>query len=135
MSVTQFPDAVEIEGSQDITQLTVQGHTTQTEPLQTWQNSAEDVLSQITGDGRFQVGDDLGMAAPDSLVEAHRDAASTSLPQRGLHTLGRVAGALSTAVQWAVHELELLGSGTISGIHAALRSRLTHSRRVPSRGF
>ena len=107
MPITQFTDGVEIEGSQDITQLKVQGNTPQTAPLQTWQNSAEDMLSQITGDGRFHVGDDLGMATPDALIEAHRDAASPSLPQRGLHTLGRVAGALSAAVQWAVQELEL----------------------------
>jgi hypothetical protein len=127
MPITQFTDAVEIEGSQDISQLTVQGHTTQTEPLQTWQSSAEDVLSRVTGDGRFQVGDDLGMATPDSLIEAHRDAASLSLPQRGLHTLGRIAGILSDAVQWAVHELELVGSEAISGIHSALRARAAHS--------
>jgi hypothetical protein len=127
MSVTQFTDAVEIEGSQDTTQLKVQGHTTQTEPLQTWEDDTGDPLARVTGDGRLQVGDDLGMETPDALIEAHRDDSSVSLPHRGVHTLGRIAGALSDAVQWVVGELEVLGSGAVSGVHSTLRSRLTHS--------
>lgn len=127
MSITHFTDAVEIEGSQDTTQLKVQGHSSQTEPLQSWEDSAGSPLSHITADGRLLVGDDPGLEAPDALVEAHRDITSVSVPQRALNTLGRVTGALGTAVQWVVHELELRGTGGISGLHTALRSRLIHA--------
>lgn len=127
MSITHFTDAVEIEGSQDTTQLKVQGHSSQTEPLQSWEDSAGSPLSHITADGRLLVGDDPGMEAPDALVEAHRDITSVSVPRRALNTLGRVTGALGTAVQWIVHELELRGTGGISGLHTALRSRLIHA--------
>lgn len=118
---------LEVIGQRDDPQLTVQAHTTQTEPLQRWLNSAGDNLAVVTGDGRMQIGSfDLGgaMATDDSLLEAHRDESSL-LPKRALHLLGRISGALSDAVSWVVQELELLGSGGVSGIHTALRARLT----------
>src|SRR5690554_4162962 len=128
MTVTQFTDAVEIEGSQDITQLKVQGHSTQMEPLQVWQDSAEDEQAQLTGDGRRQVGSfDSGMmATDDALIEAHRDENDTGKPKRGLHLLGEVTGMLDSLVSWAVQELVLKGSGGISALHSALRVRLTN---------
>lgn len=125
MSITQFTDGVEIQGSQDVKQLKVQGHSSQTAPLQSWEDSSATELSQITADGRLLVGDDLGSGTPDALIETHRDSAS-SRPPRALHALGRAAGVLSDALQWVVHELELVGSGVISGLHSTLRLRLRH---------
>jgi len=119
-----FTQDVLVDGSQDTTQLRVQGHTTQTDPLQTWEDSAGDPLAQMTDDGRLQIGD-IGMTTPDALIEAHRDDALK--PKRGIHSLGRISGALSDAVSWMVGELELLGSGGVSGLQTALRARLTHS--------
>jgi len=132
MTQQTFTDNVYIDGSQDITQLTVKGHSTQNEPLQAWKNNAGSTLAQITGDGRLQVGDDLGGATPDSLVEAHRADTSSAKPKRGFHALGRIAGTLSEAVKWSVHELELVGSGVVSGIQAALRARATYDNAADS---
>jgi hypothetical protein len=81
MTTTKFTDAVEIEGSQDTTQLKIQDHTSQTEPLQSWEDRSGNTLSRITGDSRLQVGDDLGMEIPDALIEAYRDLSSTTAPQ------------------------------------------------------
>src|SRR5688572_17363124 len=120
-----FNDNVLIDGNQDIEQLRVQGHSTQTDPLQTWESSAAQVLVQVTGDGRMQVGDDL--ATPDALVEAHRAETSTSKPKRGLHSLGKITNLLTDVIAWVVAELELLGTNGVSGLQAALRAKLTHN--------
>ncbi|MEO1643544.1 MAG: discoidin domain-containing protein [Chloroflexota bacterium] len=124
--VTQtFNDDVLIDGSADETQLVVQGHSTQNEPLQEWQDESGNTLAQVSGDGRIQSGD-MSLSTPDALIEAHRDDTST-LPERGIHTLGRIASAITNAIAWAVFELELIGSGAISSLHSAVRARLTHS--------
>lgn len=128
MTQTTFTDNVVIDGSQNITQLTVEGHSTQDEALQTWQDGAQTPLAKVTGDGRLQVGDfePAGtMATDDALIEAHRSDTSTK-PKRGLHTLGRIGGVVSDAITWAVQELELLGGGGVSSLQTALRARLTH---------
>ena len=52
----------EVEGNEDTTQLNVKGHSTQTEPLQTWQDNAGSDLAQVSGDGRVQVGDEPGLS-------------------------------------------------------------------------
>ncbi len=122
-----FNDDVKIDGVQDITQLRVEGHTTQTQPLQTWQNSAGSTLGRVTGDGRLQIGD-LGLSTVDALVEASADLTlPTARPKRGLYSLGKLTGALSDAVAWAVHELKLLGTGGVTGLQTALRAILTHN--------
>src|SRR4030095_218350 len=113
MTQTTFTDNVLVDGSQDIKQLRVQGHTTQNQPLQTWEDSAGTALAQVTGDGRVQAGDDVGLPSPDALIEAHRLETSTAKPKRGFHSLGRVSGTLATLVQWMVGELELRGSTAI----------------------
>ena len=120
MTQTTFTDNVLVDGSQDIKQLRVQGHTTQLQPVQTWEDSAGGTLAQLTGDGRLIVGDDV---TPESLVEAHRLETSTSKPKRGLHSLGQVSGTLATLVQWIVGELELRGSAAIDALHTTLRIR------------
>jgi hypothetical protein len=115
-----------IDGVDNETQLRVQGDTTQTQPLQTWENSAGVAMAQLTGDGRLEVGS-LDMGTPDALIEANRDE-NSSLPQRGIQALGRISGAIANAIAWAVHELELTGTGSVSGLHAALRARLTQKK-------
>lgn len=92
------------------------------------QVTANDNVTIQGDDGRLHVGDDLGFSTDESYIEVHRDnTAPTTKPKRGLHTLGRIGGAISDAVAWLVSELEFPGTGTISGIHSALRARLTHS--------
>ncbi|MGB7340194.1 MAG: hypothetical protein WBC91_14955, partial [Phototrophicaceae bacterium] len=125
MATTNYNDDVIIEGSQDEVQLIVKGNSTQTAALQEWQDSNDNEVAKITTDGRFQSGD-IGLSSDDALIEAHRDEPSP-LPKRGIHSLGRVAGILTTAIAWLVGELELIGTATISSLHTAIRGRLTHS--------
>jgi hypothetical protein len=125
-----FDENVEIQGNQDVTQLLVQGHTSQSQPLQEWQNSAGDPLARVTNDGRVQLGDfdpleQGAMATDDALLEVSRSETS-GRPKRGLHVLGRIGGVLTDAVVWAVHELELIGSSPVSGPKTAMRTRLTN---------
>jgi len=49
MTQTYTEDVV-IDGSSDVTQLTVQGHSAQTEPLQIWEDSAGTDLAQVAED-------------------------------------------------------------------------------------
>lgn len=141
-----FNENVLVDGSQDVQQLRVQGHTAQTEALQTWEDSTgmvqaqvaadgsfqvgsdSNVLAQLTGDGRLQVGDDLGLATPDALIEAHRDANSTPpLPKRGIHSLGRITTLITDLVAWMVAELELLGAAGVASLQTAFRAKVTHN--------
>ncbi|MEO8394457.1 MAG: hypothetical protein ABI700_15800, partial [Chloroflexota bacterium] len=119
-----FNEEVVIAGSADVTQLQVQGYTMQTEPLQSWEDSAGGPLAQMTGDGKFQIGD-LGLSTPDALIEASADLTSASAkPKRGLHAFGRFTGALSDALTWAVQVLELTGTGGVSTLQTALRAEI-----------
>lgn len=116
-----------IDGQLDNIHLRVQGHSTQDEPLQTWEDSAGSALTQVAGDGRVQVGD-LTLGLPDALVEANNDITLPfSGPLQGVQSRGRIQGAISNALAWVVNELELLGSGGVSGLHTALRARLFHN--------
>ncbi len=127
MTQTTFTDNVLVDGSQDTKQLRVQGHTTQTQPLQTWENSGGTPQAQVSGDGNVQIGDDLlGWSTPDALLEAHRGSGSTNKPKRGFHSLGQVSGTLNALVQWIVEELELRGSTAIDALHTALRIRASN---------
>lgn len=120
-----YTDDVIIDGSQDEVQLTVQGHSTQSNPLQEWQDSAGDTLARVTEEGYYQAGD-MTLSTDEALIEAHRDETSP-LAERGIHTLGRLAGILTTSIAWLVGELELVGTAAISSIQTAVRGRLTHS--------
>jgi hypothetical protein len=125
--MTQTLNDVVIQGNQNTTQLKVQGYNPQTEPLQTWQDISTKPLARVAEDGRLQTGD-LELGTPDALVEANASLTLPSTkPQRGVQSLGRLTGALSSAVAWAVHELELLGSGGVSALQTALRAKLTHN--------
>jgi hypothetical protein len=126
MTQKTFTDNVLIDGSQDVEQLRVQGNTTQDQALQTWEDHAGDVLAQVTGDGRLQLGDDLGFSSPDALIEAHRAEASTSKPKRGFHALGQVSDSLTNIAQWIVQELEIWGADSLSALQTALRVRASN---------
>ena len=126
MAQTTYNDNVLIDGSQDIQQLRVQAHTTQNQPLQTWETSAGVVQSQITGDGRVIAGDDLGVATPDALLEAHRAEASTTRPRRGIHSLGQISGTLNSLLQWMVAELEVRGATAMDALHTGFRVRASN---------
>jgi hypothetical protein len=132
MTQTVFTDSVAVQGSVDTPQLIVKGNAAQTNPLQNWQDNANAIKAQVTGDGRLQIGNNLGVGNPaDALIQDNLDVTLPSaLPMSGLHTLGRItatAQALSNAVNWVLHELQLLGTGGVSGLHTAMRARLTHS--------
>lgn len=121
-----FVDNVLIDGAQDTDQLRVQGHSTQTQSLQTWETSAATLLAEMTGDGRLVLGDDLGTATPDSLIEAHRSDTSITKPKRGFHALGQISNTLTEITQWVVQEIEIRGANPLSALHTALRVRATN---------
>jgi hypothetical protein len=123
MTQETFTDNLLIDGSRDVTQLTVEGHSIQDEALQTWQNAAQTPLAKVTGDGRLQIGDfePAGtMATDDALIEAHRDGSSIK-PMRGLHVSG-VVDEQADAVAWSVHELDVSGTNTDLTEAVALRT-------------
>lgn len=121
-----FSENVVIDGASDVIQLRVQGHTTQTQPLQDWEDSSGETLVRVTGDGKIQAGD-LGLSTPTALIEASADLTPvSSMPRRGVHALGRFTGVLTEALTWAVHEFELLGSGGIDTLQTALRAKITN---------
>jgi hypothetical protein len=127
MTQTTFTDNVLVQGSRDIQQLEVKGHSTQTTPLQNWRDNASNLKAQVTGDGRFQIGNNLSGGAPaDALIQANNDVSPSGLTS-GLHTLGRITGTIAGAINWVVHELQLLGTGGVTGIHIASRTKLTQS--------
>lgn len=116
---------LQVEGSEDTTQLEVRGSATQTEPLQEWQDASGEAVARLGADGRMQVGD-LDLDTPDALVEANEAVTlPTDRPLRGIQSLGQISGVISDAIAWAAYELQLLGSGGVSGLHAALRAVLT----------
>jgi hypothetical protein len=122
-------ESVEINGSDgDAVQLRVEGAQYQAQPLQIWQTNGDDVLAQITADGRLQIGDQ-GISTPDALIEASKEVAASDL-QRGLNTHGQinVDAPLNQSASWSVHELELTGQEleAVSGMHTALRAKLTY---------
>ena len=122
-----YNENVIINGSSDDVQLTVEGDSAQTEPLQQWQDSSQNVLAQVTEDGRLQIGDTFEDTAPTALIEVHRDAAPGAEPQQGLSVLATLSGAASSALEWVVHKLSLQGTGGVSSEVAALRAELTHN--------
>ena len=122
-----------IDGDANAIQLRVQGHSPQTNPLQTWEDSSGTILAQLDETGLFQgqdvqVGDDD--ATSDALIEAH-NLDDPAKPSQGLHTAGIVSGTLDDIVRWVVQELTLRGSGGISAPHSALQAQLTNENTGP----
>jgi microcystin-dependent protein len=124
-----FNTNVEINGSEDVTQLKVKGHTTQTaQPLQSWQSNDATELARVTGNGRVQAGSIASMMSTDeALVEVHRSEDDTSKPRRGLHVYGGFKDALNVSLHWIVQELRLVGNQGVKALHTALRVRLTNA--------
>src|SRR5258708_26855429 len=116
MTVAQFTDSVEVLGSQDAIQLKVKAHSTQNQPLQSWQDNSGAIQGELTGNGRLQIGNEAAGATDGALIEANHNISGSSLSpvSGGWHTLGRVTGALSSAVTWVMHELRLQGTGSLN---------------------
>lgn len=127
MAVETFTDAVVVDGSQDITQLRVQAHSTQNQPLQTWENSAGAVLARLNKDGRLELGDVTITSTPNALIEADQPITSASATKQGVQSRGIVSGAMSEALAWSVHELEFKDAGGVSSAQKALRGKLIHA--------
>ncbi|MEP7286964.1 MAG: hypothetical protein ABI947_14500 [Chloroflexota bacterium] len=132
MTQTVYTDSVSIQGSQDTPQLQVKGFSTQTQPLQNWLDNGNAVQAQITGDGRLQVGNNLGGTAPaDALIQVNENITlPASTPTSAWHSLGQITSsvsALATPLTWVLHELKLLGTAGVSTLQVAMRSVLTHS--------
>lgn len=121
---------LEIEGRGGVEQntvvLEVRGGSSQTEPLQRWENAVGDVLAELTSRGELRVGGEVAGSLPSALVEADAQISVTSdKPKRGWQSRGEIVGEIADVIRWAVHELSLLSETTISGIHSALRAQVT----------
>lgn len=133
MTQITYTDNVYIEGSRDITQLAVEEHVIQDDPLQVWKSdSANETLAEVKGKGTFQIGDDLDLDTPEALITVPRADTPGTKPTRGFHSLGRIAGALSEVLSWSVHELEALRTGVISAVLSALQARITYNNAADS---
>lgn len=127
MADQTYTDGVQIEGSEDQVQLEVQGHSTQTQPLQQWQDSAENTRAQVSADGQLQNGD-LAMGTPAALVEANNQVTLPSSDiKQGIQSRGKITGQIWDSLAWIVQELALLGSGGVESVQSAVRARLEHN--------
>ncbi len=122
-----FNDDVQIIGDEDIIQLLVKGHASQTASLQAWQDASGNTLAELVEDGRLRIGGDLTTGAPSALLEANQQLSSSEAVKQGWQSRGEISGQVAEALAWIVHELELEGSGGISSLVSVLRSTLTHS--------
>ncbi len=121
-----FIENVIIDGSSNVVQLTVQANDTQTEALQTWENSGGVEVARVQLDGRIQTGSlDTGAGATgDAQIEVFRHEDTTSLPKRGLNITGAIKDSLTSVVSWSVHELFLIGNAGVRALHSAMRVRV-----------
>ncbi len=112
-------------------QIVVQEQSGQTKALQEWQKSDGTPLAQVVPEGRLRIGGNLTLGTPSAILEANKDIPNNppvGTVKQGWQSRGIIRGALSQAVAWIVHELELKGEGgIISSVHAALRTKFTHS--------
>src|SRR4051794_10759139 len=104
-----FNEQVEVLGSADAIQLKVKGHSTQNQPLQSWQDNAGNVGGEVTGNKRLQFGNEAAGTTDGAIMEVnHAISGSTLTPVTGgWHSLGRITGALVSVVTWVIHELRL----------------------------
>lgn len=123
-----FTENVIIDGSDDVVQLTVQANGTQTEALQLWETSGGTEVARVQPDGRIQSGSlETGAGATgDAQLEVYRHEDATSLPSRGLNITGALKDALTSVVNWSVHELFLKGTAGVRALHSALRVRVVN---------
>lgn len=89
------------------------------------------MTQQFTDDveiqGNLQVGDDPGTT--NAMIEAQRDATSTTKPKRGLQTTGEIAdeNAPLDTLTWSNHEVTISGSATDVAQVTALRASAVSS--------
>lgn len=121
-----FLEDVLITGSADVAQLQVRANSSQSQPLQSWQNNGGTALARLTSTGRLHLGD-LNVATGAALVEANATVTSAADPQRGVQAIGNIQTGGAPTVNWAYHELKFTGAGSLSGVQTALRSNLTNS--------
>lgn len=125
-----FNEKLVVQGAEDTSQLQVQAHSTQTQPLQQWLSHTGTVQAQVTAGGQFQTGDP---AVPDALIQANAlfqgEALPATPPVSGLHTIGVIAltETLDTPITWSLHELYLEGEGEVSGLYTASRVQSTYT--------
>lgn len=129
MTQTTFTDNVLVDGSQDIKQLRVQGHTTQTQPLETWENSGGAVLAQVTGDGRLEIVNQQdkealkvqGFTTQNQPLQTWRDSAGGTLAQvtgDGRFLVGDDVGLASPDALIEAHRAETSTSKPKRGFHS-----------------
>lgn len=124
MSQTTYPDNIRIEGSQNTVQLAVKGHSAQTAPLQVWQNGSWNPLGKVTSQGYWILGEGIDTGLPHiASVQMVQSGAASIL---GEQAIGRVLGAVSTALTFVQQEVQILGTGGISGVQTAHRVQLLH---------
>jgi hypothetical protein len=124
MAQETFNDAVEINGSQDIPQLTVSGAPDQSQPIQVWQDSNGATLAQLAADGRLELGTTFGGAA-DALLQVNYSP-SDPQPNSAWHAAGTVTSP-GTPVNWVHHELDLAGNAGTSSLHTTQYVQLTNN--------
>lgn len=130
-------DPLVLTGTQsNATQLEVTAHAPQDYPIQTWRVGGG-AVAQISQDGRLEVGDQaVASSSPPALVEANQSINASSVVTQGLQTRGIVsgAGAINQPLTWSQHELEMGGTGGVSGTHQALRGIVTQNNTGSSTG-
>ena len=116
-----FNTDVEINGSEDKTQLLVQGALPQSQAMTEWRANSGDVSASLHPDGRLRSGSlDAGISE-NAQFAVHRHEDDVSRPTQGIRVLGLVKDALTSIVSWSVHELVLKGSKGVRAMHSALR--------------
>lgn len=81
-----------------------------------------EIQGDLDVDGNLRVGDDPGTT--NAMIEAQREATSTTKPKRGLQTTGEVENenAPSNTLTWSNHEVSVLGASTDVAQVTALRA-------------
>jgi len=124
----QFND-VQIVGTADVVQLSVQANATQViNPIQVWQDSSGNPLAKLTGAGQLQIGNNIVSGPTDALIQANYNPVGAQAPS-AWHTSGvlNASGTLAGTVNWVYHELQLSGAPTLKGVQNALYSKLTNA--------
>lgn len=123
-----FNTDIQIQGSADVTQLKVVGVTSQSLPLQEWQDNTFQPLARVTNSGQLRIGTNLSGGAADALMQATYNPAS-GFPTSVWHASGVIGSATAVGgpINWVFHDLQLAGTAGVTGLHNALYSKLTQS--------
>lgn len=138
-------DDVEIQGNLEVqgntltSQLNIEGDSLE-DPLQTWKDSAGNLLARMTAEGQLQVGSFVegtgAFGTGESHIEVYRDENDTGKPTRGMNITGGLADngidPLEDPISWVVQELTLKGSQGVKAPHTVLRLGLTNDNTGPT---